>query len=97
VTGLNLILNPYLQGGYRVQAIGFTVELKNLSFTHRLSEYFLNRCGTKSLCSVPSWRYGFRLMAVVLLHMSRRLKCMDAFHNEPGTGSIRLTEFNYMS
>ncbi len=34
--------------------MGFTVELKNRSFTLRLSGYFLNRCGIKSLCSVPS-------------------------------------------
>ena len=44
-----------------VQDIDFTVELKNLSFTHRFSArlhalmlcesgYFLNRCGINSLC-----------------------------------------------
>ena len=63
------LLDPWIQGGCRVQDVGFSVELKNLSFaymdvarcgvpirrpgkgreqdavsfTHRLSEYFLNR------------------------------------------------------
>jgi len=32
-----------------MQDIDFTVELKNLSFTHRLSGYFLNRCGINRL------------------------------------------------
>jgi len=37
----NFNLNPCLQGGCRVQDIGFTVLSKNLSFTHQLSGHFL--------------------------------------------------------
>jgi hypothetical protein len=43
-----------------VHDIDFTVELKKLSFTHRLSGHFLNRCGIKSLHQGSSWSYGFR-------------------------------------
>ena len=32
-----------------VHDIYFTVELKNSSFTHRLSGHFLNRCGINSM------------------------------------------------
>ena len=49
------ILNPRVQGGYRVQHIDFTVESKNLGFTHRLAKcvarisgHFLHRCGINS-------------------------------------------------
>ena len=38
-------LNPWVQGGYTVHDIDFAVASKNLSFTHRLSGHFLNRCG----------------------------------------------------
>ena len=51
---VNSSLNPWIQGGYRVQDIGFIVESKNPSFTLRLSGHFLNRCGIKSLCYAPS-------------------------------------------
>ena len=37
-----------------MQAIDFTVELKKLSFTHRLSGHFLNRCGINSLRQIAS-------------------------------------------
>jgi len=37
-----------------MQDIDSTVELKNLSFTLRLSEYFLNRCGINSLRQIAS-------------------------------------------
>jgi len=42
-------LNLWLQSEYRVQDIGFTVELKNLNCTRRFSGYFPNRCRIKSL------------------------------------------------
>ena len=44
-----------------VQIIDFTVELKNLSFTLRLSRYFLIRCGINSLRHIASLSDGFRL------------------------------------
>ena len=50
-----------------MQDIGFTVESKNLSFTHRLNGHFLNRCGNKSLCSAPSWTHGSRLYILACL------------------------------
>ncbi len=37
-----------------VHDIYFTVELKNSSFTHRLSGHFLNRCGINSMRYAPS-------------------------------------------
>ena len=37
-----------------MQDIDFTVELKNLSFTQRLSGYFINRSGINSLRQVMS-------------------------------------------
>jgi hypothetical protein len=57
-----------------VHAIDFTVELKNLSFTHRLSGHFLNRCGINSMCQGPSRSYGFRikLIAAVTQLLSQR-------------------------
>ena len=59
--GIRINPDPWVQGGCRVQDIGFTVESKNLSFTHRLNGHFLNRCGNKSLCSAPSWTHGSRI------------------------------------
>ena len=56
-----IYLNPWVQGGCRVQDIGI-VESKNLSFTLRLSGHFLNRCGIKSLCYALSWTHGFRYL-----------------------------------
>jgi len=41
--------------------IDFTVELKNLSFTLRLSGHFLNRRGINIMYQITSWGYGFRL------------------------------------
>ena len=63
----NIILNPWVQGGCRVQDIGFIVESKNLSFTLRLSGHFLNRCAIKSLCYAPSWTHGFRIILALIL------------------------------
>jgi hypothetical protein len=38
-----------------VHDIDSTVELKNFSFTHSLSEHFLNRCGINSTPKAPTF------------------------------------------
>ena len=49
----NLTWNRDFNADNKAQDIGFTVALKNLSFTLLLSGYFFNRCGIKSLHPVP--------------------------------------------